>query len=120
MWTYSQSTGELSRDGKRIGAGYSGSRAGKNNSSLEASRDVGPIPRGEYYIGDPQDTATHGPHVMPLMPALEAQTFGRSGFLIHGDSKEHPGKASEGCIILSHDLRVAISDSEDDQLTVVE
>ena len=37
---------------------------------------------------------------MPLIPSPTNEMFGRSEFLIHGDSLEHPGAASEGCIIL--------------------
>jgi len=119
MWTYNQSNGTFSRDGQVAGQGYSGFGVGKNNPSLQNLADIGPIPQGVYEIGPPQDTATHGPHVMALTPADETDTFGRGGFLIHGDSVEHPGIASHGCIILPRDLRDAISSSGDTQLQVV-
>jgi hypothetical protein len=45
--------------------------------------------------------------------------FGRTGFLIHGDSLQHPGRASNGCIILPRPIRDRIAASGDDQLTVV-
>jgi len=46
-------------------------------------------------------------------------TFGRDGFLIHGDSVRHPGDASEGCIILPRRFRERIWTSEDTDLEVV-
>jgi hypothetical protein len=45
--------------------------------------------------------------------------FGRDGFLIHGDNSAMNHTASEGCIILTRDIRQRISDSGDTQLTVI-
>ena len=119
MWIYNQSNGTFSQDGQVVGHGYSGLGVGKNNPALQNLADVGPIPQAIYEIGPPFDTTTHGPHVMALSPAEGANTFGRSGFLIHGDSMEHLGAASHGCIILAHDVRVLVSSSGDTQLQVV-
>mgnify|MGYP001549603940 CR=1 FL=1 len=47
------------------------------------------------------------------------EMFGRSGFLIHGDSKKRPGEASNGCIILPAEDRRAISDAGGGTVTVV-
>jgi hypothetical protein len=118
-WTYHQQTGEL-RDasGTSIGTGYSGSPAGKNDPSKQDIPDVGPIPRGEYTIGEPFDSPTHGPYAMHLTPAAGNVMFGRSGFLMHGDSVEHPGAASEGCIIMSPAVRHSLWLSSDHALTV--
>jgi hypothetical protein len=93
------------------GIGYSGHGAGVNNPAMQADRDVGPIPRGFYEIGQAFDHPTRGPLVMRLMPRPGTDTFGRSGFLIHGDLKSAPGKhlASLGCIVLDHDLRARIA-----------
>ena len=44
---------------------------------------------------------------------------GRPIKLVHGDSKEHPGEASEGCIILPRDIRERLSTSRDRLLVVV-
>jgi len=57
---------------------------------------------------------------MRLTPESGTETFGRSGFLIHGDLAGEVGKdlASDGCIILARDLREEISDSNDWELTV--
>lgn len=120
MHTYSQSSGKLTAcDGTVIGAGYSGSGEGKNNPSLEDIADVGPIPCGLYSIGAAIDHPKLGPLAMPLVPYSLNEMYGRSGFYIHGDSAEHPGQASEGCIILGHDVRAAISESEDRLLEVL-
>jgi len=88
-----------------IGIGYSGFNGAKNNPGMESVHDVGPIPRGTYEIGAPFDSPEHGPLAMPLTPCPGTDTFGRSGFLMHGDSLEHPGEASHGCIIMPRDVR---------------
>jgi hypothetical protein len=119
MWTYKQSTGELLRDENLIATGYSGFGEGKNNSSLQHVQGVGPIPIGMYVIGKPYDTVDHGPHVLRLIPLLPSQTFGRSGFLMHGDSKEHPGTASHGCIIMPRAIREQVAASGDHDLKVI-
>ena len=46
---------------------------------------------------------------MALTPAPDTNTFGRDSFLIHGDSSEHPGAASRGCIILPRNIRDQIA-----------
>lgn len=73
---------------------------GRNRPNMQDKHNIGPIPRGCYTIGYPRDTTTHGPYVMDLVPDQGVQTFGRSGFLIHGDKIGAPGTASQGCIIL--------------------
>jgi Protein of unknown function (DUF2778) len=119
-WTYSQQTGELQHDGTRVATGYSGSGEGKNNPQLERAPNVGPIPAGDWTIsGPPANTAEHGPYVLKLNPSEETETFGRDGFLMHGDSKEHPGAASKGCVILPRSAREQVWNSGDRDLEVV-
>jgi hypothetical protein len=123
MWTYKQSTGELSRDGVAAGACYSGYEAGKNNPAMQNAENVGPVPQGRYSIGAPQcveSPGPHGPFVLPLTPDPANTMFGRSGFLIHGDSVVNPGLASRGCIIAARLIREAIAGSGDTELTVIE
>nr|WP_123336389.1 DUF2778 domain-containing protein [Erwinia sp. JUb26] len=48
----------------------------------------------------------------------EDNMHGRNLFRIHGDSREHPGEASEGCIILGPDARREIINSIDKTLIV--
>ncbi len=122
MWTWRQTAGELWRDGQFIAKGYSGFESGRNNPALQGVRDIGPIPRGQYEIGVPEAVLTpgpHGPFVLPLTPAAGTDTHGRAGFLIHGDSVQHPGGASHGCIILPRPIREEIAALHDIDLEVV-
>ena len=120
MWTYRQSTGQLiDALGEVIGSGYSGAFGpGKNNPAMQNVPDVGPIPQGLWIIGAPYTDPHKGPMVMTLTPDETTDTFARSGFLMHGDSIDAPGHASEGCIIMPHDVRVAVSLSPDKLLNV--
>lgn len=120
MWTYKQSTGQLFKSGGALVAtGYSGHGEGKNNPSLQSVHDVGPIPRGTYIIHAPINTEQHGPYVLRLEPFAENEEFGRGGFLMHGDSKEHPGEASLGCIIMPRNVREQVWNSGDAHIVVV-
>jgi hypothetical protein len=119
MWTFEQQTGDLRYEGKVVASGYSGHEAGKNNPKMQHVPCIGPIPEGYYTIASPIDTASHGPYVLHLTPFQHNQMFGRSGFLIHGDSVKQPGTASEGCVILGRMVREAIWQSGDRTLRVV-
>jgi len=125
VWTYVQKTGELLRDGLHVAVGYSGyddretGQKGKNNPELEKIEQVGPIPAGKYFIGSPHDTLTHGPFVLPLTADLANEMFGRSWFLMHGDSVVDPGTASRGCIIMSRAVRTQVAQSGDKVLQVI-
>lgn len=105
MWTFKQATGELLRDGIHVGTGYSGHDKGRNNPDMQHVPRVGPIPAGFWHMEYIGDTKTHGPCVIRLTPRPDTEVWGRDGFLCHGDSKEHPGTASLGCIIQSRDVR---------------
>lgn len=118
-WTYEQSTGRLLLNGQLVAQGYSGSGGGKNNPEVEHMADLGPIPRGMWQILPPRlKTSSRGPYVLPLKP-VNHNARGRYGFLIHGDSRSHPGSASKGCIILPKDIRVRIWESGIHKLEVV-
>lgn len=120
MWTYSQSSGNLYFGDVLVATGYSGHGDGKNNPALESVRQVGPIPAGRWrLVGGPFDSPATGPFCLRLLPREGTQTFGRSGFLIHGDSKSAPGTASHGCIVLPRKIRQAIWESVDTELLVV-
>jgi hypothetical protein len=120
MWTYAQKTGDLLQDGNVVATGYSGFDNGKNNPDMQAVHDVGPIPQGDWIIvGPPVNTAAHGPYVLTLTPAQGTNTFGRSGFLMHGDAVHSPGTASKGCIIMSRTARERVWNSGDTDLEVV-
>ena len=125
MWVYIQSTGALYRDedsGEAVGTGYSGFGEGRDNPAMEQIHDVGPIPRGFWAIGDPEcmtSTGPHGPFVLPLTPLDGTETFGRTGFLCHGDSIDHAGSASHGCIVINRHVREEIAASHDQLLKVI-
>lgn len=120
MWTFRQTDGALIRDGAMVGEGYSGHGRGRNNPTLESHVEMGPIPRGRWKIQfPPYQSVNHGPLCMRLVPAVGTDVFGRSGFLIHGDSAEHPGQASLGCIVLARPIREQIAESGDSDLEVV-
>ena len=119
-WIYEQLTGRLLKQGNGLMAtGYSGAGEGKNNPTEETVQNYGPIPEGFYDIQQPIDSPAHGPYALPLFPDAGNTMFGRSGFLIHGDSIERPGQASEGCIIMPRFARERIWESGDHRLQVV-
>jgi hypothetical protein len=120
-WTYSQRTGMLKHNGSSITQGYSGFGAGKDKPEMEKVRNIGPIPKGKYTM---IELIPHHPHTgsysIRLLPDSNNKMYGRSGFLIHGDSIKNPGTASNGCIILKLVYRKKIWESNDRRLEVVE
>lgn len=120
MWIYAQKTGALLRHGQLIGQGYSGFDLGRNNPEMQATHDIGPIPQGEWIIiGPPFNSTAHGPFILKLDPAPVTNTFGRSGFLMHGDSVSSPGTASKGCIVMPRSVREHVWNTGDRYLAVV-
>lgn len=120
-WTYESSTGRmLNPSGELAGLGYSGSPEGKNNVLMQAVHNVGPIPVGWYTMRGPVDSHVHGRYAIPLDPDQLNEMFGRTGFMCHGDSVADPGTASEGCIIMPYATRVAMWESGDHRIQVVE
>lgn len=112
-WTYSQSSGAMmDPDGNVVEVGYSGADQYVNQPLAESLEDRGPIPTGNYKIGDAYTHASCGPVSMPLEPDPENEMHDRSGFLIHGDTASQDFSASTGCIILSRTTREAIDASE--------
>lgn len=118
-FTYEQISGRMLSATGVIGVGYSGFSMGKNNPDMQEVRNVGPIPCGMYTIEAPVDSPKHGKFSMLLVPDLENQMHGRDEFLIHGDSIDFPGRASQGCIIISRWVRELIWNSGDHRLQVV-
>lgn len=120
MWKYSQSTGNLYKDGKPVTKGYSGHgktlAEGRNNPAMEDEVAKGPIPRGMWRIGKPYNSQRVGPFALPLEP-INHDAHGRTAFRIHGDNKAN--NASHGCIILPRLVREAIWNSGDRLLEVV-
>lgn len=119
-WRYVQAEGTLINPaGELAGTGYSGSPLARNDSAQEAVANVGPIPRGSWHMAALIAKSEHGPYAIVLLPRNGTNTYGRSGFLMHGDEIAHPGFASHGCIIQPHPTRVAAWTSLDHDLEVV-
>jgi L,D-peptidoglycan transpeptidase YkuD (ErfK/YbiS/YcfS/YnhG family) len=118
-WTYSQSTGQLRHNGVLVGTGYSGSgtntAAGRNNPTMQNVPGQGPIPAGQYQIGNAYHHPQKGPTAMSLAP-VGHNALGRTGFMIHANNAQN--NASQGCIVLGPALRQQIANSGDTQLTV--
>jgi hypothetical protein len=126
MWVFSQSDGSLYRifniqpiRFNSVSKGYAGAGNGKNNPAMQNVRNVGPLPRGLYTIFSPIDSVKHGPTALPLVPDPKNDMMGRDDFMIHGDSTEAPGCASEGCIVMAKIVRELIWQSGDHDLTVI-
>jgi hypothetical protein len=118
-WVYRQSTGELIYGGDIVAKGYSGFGQAKNDPAQQGVAGLGPIPQGVWTMGPLSQNEAHGPLAITLIPSATTNTFGRSGFLCHGDSLEHAGGASHGCIIMPRQIREEMIDSPDKQLLVV-
>ena len=125
MWIYQQSSGKLWNNmGELICTGYAGGDAGKrpdavNNPKLENAKGVGPLPHGRYTFGIPVDHSQLGPYAIPLTPNLGNKMYGRGGFYMHGDNFNLNRSASDGCIIMPHDVRESCYASNDHQLVVI-
>ena len=120
MWTYEQATGRLfDPAGELSGTGYAGRDAGKNNPAMQNVKGIGPLPVGFYSAQPPADDPVVGKYAMRLSPAPSNQMFGRNSFFMHGDSAEHPGCASHGCIVQAPKVRQAFWNSGDHTIRVV-
>lgn len=119
MWIYDQSSGLLTRSGVVVSRGYAGRGKGKNNPSMQAAVAVGPIPQGMWKITERYNSKNVGPYALKLVPEKGTETFGRSGFRVHGDSIANPGTASRGCIVLPRKIREKIWSSGDRELKVI-
>lgn len=111
----------MARNGEPLATGYSGNNLGLNNPAAQMQKDVGPVPQGDYTIEPPHADAKVGPIAMRLDPAPGNEMYGRGDFLIHGDNAAMDHTASEGCIIMPREARMAIGAAVlagDDQLTV--
>jgi hypothetical protein len=117
MWTYEQESGKLS-NGFATFTGYSGHGEGLNNPAMQDVHDVGPIPQGRYRIAGWYDDTEKGPCVARLEPLPETNTYGRVGFLIHGDNSQLNHTASHGCIIQAKTARQYVRSTGDTLLEV--
>jgi hypothetical protein len=114
-WKFSQLSGKLwdSFNGY-LGKGYAGHGDGKNNPDMENVEGVGPLPHGAWKpVEFFEDHPRVGKNAVRLEPADDDTlqrviNYGRDpkSFFMHGDSVEHPGEASDGCIIQAPDIRL--------------
>ena len=94
---YSIPTGKLYFYGEFVAQGYSGAAGPhRNNVGSIHLRGLGPIPVGDWTVTGWGNSK--GPLTARLTPKRSTKTFGRSAFLIHGDTVS--GDASRGCIVL--------------------
>ncbi len=120
MWLYHVTSGDLwDPKGRKVTTGYSGFGLDKNRPTSEDRPNCGPIPEGLWTFGAPFDSPDHGPYCLRLTPDPTTDTYGRDGFLSHGDSITHPGAASHGCCIFVRMIRELIWTSGDHRLLVV-
>ena len=124
MWVFQNGTGKLfSPSQNLVEVGYAGGdkglhKEGINSPAYQYTKDIGPLPIGWYTFG-PAVEGTHlGPLAIPLTPDPENDMRGRGGFYCHGDTTPS-GRASEGCIIMSHSTRMSIAQNSDKRLQVV-
>lgn len=90
----------------KLERGYSGSQSKgkKNDVSAESHIGAGPIPRGLWFVETRRETPT--PASWPLrFVEGSGGARGRTGIMVHGDSRAAPGDASIGCIILTRSTR---------------
>lgn len=117
--TYIISTGDFyAPDGSLLGVCYAGHPPHVNDISAVNVKNIGPLPPGSYRMGTAYNNIHTGPLSIPLIPLAEqthspeenpfAWLHGRNDFYIHGDSLNHPGYASDGCIVASHEIRLKI------------
>jgi hypothetical protein len=116
-FVYAQKSGKLTLACKEIGTGYSGKGDGLNNPDKEREKNVGPIPAGLYIVGKPREYK--GMKVCFDLTPDGHKAQDRAEFLIHGDNKKMDNSASEGCIILSAEVRKIIAESGTTKLRVV-
>lgn len=120
-WLYEIASGRLTDPtGTLCGKGYSGQPPRSNDPTAQSLHNVGPIPEGRWQAVELIPESTHGPFAIRLEPYPETDTLGRAGFLVHGDSVQKPGFASEGCVIMARDVRELFWASDDHDLIVTE
>lgn len=119
-WVYDVKKKTFTQNGTfKFKAMYAGAPGYKDDPKFENLEGKGPLPRGKYKItGKPFLHPHAGPYTLRLNPYAGNTMYGRAGFLIHGDSKDHPGAASNGCIVVAPNFRHNIYESGDRELIV--
>jgi hypothetical protein len=78
--------------------------------------NAGPIPQGQWHIGNLMNSSVTGDNVLPLTP-VGHNALGRTAFQIHGNNPTN--NASHGCVIMPLAIRQQIANSGDHVLNVV-
>jgi hypothetical protein len=122
VWTYYIRSGEwVAANGDLLAICHSGRGDAMNDPSRCRERNVGPIPPGFYNIGPAHHHRTCGPVAMRLIPMPGTDTFGRSGFLVHGPNRTPALEDdSEGCPIMPFGERCQLALSQDRVVEVVD
>jgi hypothetical protein len=118
---FQQSTGIWTASDGKVTQGYAGLGAGKNNPAMQDRKGIGPLPRGKYTgteLRDPDPVV--GAYAIALTPDPSNNMYGRNSFFLHGDSVEHPGEASHGCIVMPREVREAFWKGDDHVIVVYE
>lgn len=115
---FKQDTGQFRRNNyplTLLGKGYAGRDKGYNNPDMEGVKGIGPLPKGFYFPEELfEEHPTVGKYAIRLRPDDETRAkilaYGRDpdSFFMHGDSKEHPGLASHGCIVEQRPVRETV------------
>ena len=87
-------------------------------AAAQAIHNIGPLPQGVYHCGPWGNYPKVGPNACPLTQ-ISGETFGRSGFFIHGPGQTDPLNSSEGCIVVPHDDRIKLLGAQPATITVV-
>lgn len=132
MRIYKQTTGQFRATAeyqvpfKLYATGYAGREQGKNNHDMEGVKGIGPLPVGNYTgVELFPEHPTVGKYAIRLQPDAETRAriiaYGRNpdSFFMHGDSKEHPGLASHGCIVMPPQIREDFWVNTDRKIQVV-
>ena len=108
VWYYFISEGSLSIPFTAVPVfiAYSGSGAERDDPHATASKGSGPIPVGIYRALDARKHPTLGDVAIPLEPHPSTETYGRSGFYVHGDNGRGDFSASRGCIVVQRSARL--------------
>lgn len=90
---------------------------GFNNPGAQNVRCIGPLPQGVYRCGAWGTYPKVGQIACPLTQT-SGETFGRSGFFIHGPGALDPLNSSEGCIVVPHDDRIKVMGAKPSTIAV--
>ena len=124
--SFSQSSGniEFHDDAQDyiLGIGWAGHGVGKLNPDEQATRGLGPLPRGWYSVGEPFHHPECGPFALRLTPDPDTIMYGRDGFLIHGAAMDpaKTGQESKGCIVAARVTRERIHELGITRLLVIQ